>query len=130
MDEISLTVFYDGLCPICSKEINTYKKWDDSNLLQLIDISNPEFNAKDYDLNSNEVHEVFHVKDQNGDVFTGVDGFVKIWETLDIFSPLQKVAGSSIGRPVLEFGYKAFARHIRPRITRSQCNGEVCTPKV
>lgn len=126
----NLQVFYDALCPLCSKEIKMYEKRDVHRRLELIDISSPNFVASDYGLDPQLVVELFHVKTAEGQVITGVSAFVKIWEELEIFEPLQVFAESKIGRPIFNSAYVIFAKYIRPRITRAQCNDHVCSPGV
>ena len=40
-----LTVFFDGACPICSREIAHYRRRDSEGRLRLVDIAAPSFDA-------------------------------------------------------------------------------------
>jgi predicted DCC family thiol-disulfide oxidoreductase YuxK len=38
-----LTIFYDGNCPLCAKEMQHLKKKDHDNLINLVDLHQDEF---------------------------------------------------------------------------------------
>lgn len=44
------TVYYDGLCLLCSREITHYKKMKGSENINFIDITEPSFIARNQDL--------------------------------------------------------------------------------
>lgn len=120
-----IKVFYDGKCIVCVKEIDFYSRRDKENKIEFIDISLPSFDPVSEGIDPNQVQKVFHVKDLNNSLVTGVDAFIKIWEVLDIFKPLAKAADSSLGRPFFNFGYKAFTK-IRPFLPRKKCSDGAC----
>ncbi len=127
-DNTLLKVFFDGLCPVCSKEIDIYRHKDKNNLIDFIDITTDAFNPDIEGLNPEQVMKVFHVKTSQGDVITGVDGFVEIWKTLGIFKPLQQMTQWRLTRPFFDLGYVIFT-HIRPYIRRNECTSERCELK-
>ncbi len=45
-----LQVFFDGACPLCSREVSHYKKRDLHNKIEWIDIAQPTFNAASFGL--------------------------------------------------------------------------------
>lgn len=128
MNKQQLHVYYDGLCPICSREIQVYRNKDLQEKIRYVDIHSSHFDAKKEGLNPDLVHKIFHVKDNHGVIYSGVDGFVKIWDTLHIFGPLSKLAKLPASRPVFLAGYFAFSK-IRPLLTQKNCEDGTCQVK-
>ncbi len=121
----ALKVYYDGLCPLCDREINHYKKIDHKKTIDFIDISSDDFDPKSEGLNPKNVQKKFHVKNSNNKVLTGVDAFAAIWKHLNIFKPLQFMTHNRFTRPFLDVGYNIFA-FIRPIFRRKDCSSGSC----
>ncbi len=126
-----LSVYYDSLCPVCDHEINFYKKKKGAERIRFVDIASPEFNARAEGLDPKSVQKEFHVKNQAGKLFTGVDAFVEIWKELGIFGRMEKVLNQKALRPIVDLGYRGFA-YIRPWLRKEapQCEGNVCRTKI
>jgi predicted DCC family thiol-disulfide oxidoreductase YuxK len=124
MAPLKLEIYYDGLCPLCSREIEHYKKADSLSSLKFIDIAQADFDASNLGINPLRLQKVFHVRHPEAGWLTGVDAFVAIWDRLGIFRPLAWAARQSLIRPVMDLGYKVFAK-IRP-LLRRDCDTGVC----
>ncbi len=120
----TISVFYDGLCPLCSKEMDHYKKQKGSERLLFIDITEAHFDAKKEGLDPYKVHQVMHVKTSEGLVMTGVDAFIAIWDFLPQYNWVSKWAQKSFIRPFLNVGYQVFAS-IRPYLPRKTRDCEI-----
>lgn len=119
----ALTVFYDGLCPLCSREIEHYRRQPGSERIAFVDITAAEFDASTEGLDPKAVHRHLHAKDWRGDLHVGVAAFIAIWNTLPRYRWAAALAGKPFLRPALDVGYAAFAR-IRPwlpRARRAEC---------
>ena len=125
METNKLKIFYDGLCPLCSKEIDHYRKKDLENRIDYIDIASPGFDATAEGLDPETVHKTFHAKKADGTIIEGVDAFIEIWRTLEVFKPLEYLATSKVARPAFDLGYKAFAK-IRPLLRKDECTTDYC----
>ena len=123
-----LSVYFDGLCPLCSHEIEIYRRKDIDGQIRFVDIADPRFDAKSEGLDPEHVHKKFHVKTPDGQLVEGVSAFVEIWKHLDIWYPLQALAGSRLSRPLLDIGYNVFAK-VRPFLRRNPCETDYCTTK-
>ena len=121
-------VFYDGLCPLCSREISFYRTKDASEAIDWIDITREGFDAEAEGLNPARVYQVFHVKDETARIIVGVDAFIEIWSripALRTWTMLSRLPGA---RRLMKVGYFVFAR-IRPylpRRARADCNDGLC----
>lgn len=112
-----LTVFYDGLCVLCSREIDLYRRQEGSNSIRFVDIADPSFDAKVEGVDPFRVHKVMHVKTMDGKLRTEVDAFIAIWEVLPSYNFAARLAKLWWIRPALDLGYVGFAK-IRPWLPR------------
>ncbi len=119
----TLSVYFDGLCLLCSREIDHYRKQQGGEALQFIDITKPEFNAVALGLDPMQVHKIMHVQNSDGVLHTRVDAFIAIWERLPKYHKFARLARLKWVRPILDLGYEAFAL-IRPYLPRRKENCE------
>ena len=77
-----ITVYYDGICKMCSKEINYYKKIAPPKCLKWVDIARNGDALKNYNVSQQEALLYLHVKDASGKLHIGVDAFKMIWSHL------------------------------------------------
>lgn len=107
---MKLKIYYDGLCILCSREIDHYKKLRGSEKLEFIDITDSSFDAKKEGLDPFEVHKVMHVRTPSGQTYTKVRAFVEIWKHLPRYRWAVPIALNPVVKPILEAGYSLFAR--------------------
>lgn len=119
-----LKIFYDGACGICSTEISYYRSIADQRV-DFVDISAVDFNAESYDKQAEEFQKKLHACDADGNFFTGVEAFRRLWETLP--SPVYPLLSTVVGLPgihlMTRIGYAAFARfrHFVPSNRVTSC---------
>ncbi|MFZ4715429.1 MAG: thiol-disulfide oxidoreductase DCC family protein [Bacteriovoracaceae bacterium] len=112
-------IFFDGNCIVCDMEISHYSRIR-PDLFELVDISQPGFNAEVYGLEFKNVNENMHVQTESGEMKIGVDAFAYVWSKLPIYS----LAGRLIKLPLVyqaaKAGYWVFAknRHLLPKKSR------------
>ena len=112
-----ITVYYDGLCKVCSKEINHYRKQSGADAISFVDICSSNFDARSEGLDPARVHQVMHVRRQDGTLAVKVDAFIEIWSVLPRFKWLAKAARWSPVNAGLNLGYVGFTM-IRPFLPR------------
>ena len=118
-------VFYDGNCVVCNMEINFYKAKEKQNLINWVDISHPKFNPVDHGLENFPFKKRLYAKKENT-LLEGVDTFILIWQTLQIFSFLTYLAKFKIIRTIMNIGYHFFTV-IRPYLPkRNRCADDYC----
>jgi predicted DCC family thiol-disulfide oxidoreductase YuxK len=120
-----LQVFFDGACPICSREMAHYRRKDRLGRLECIDVSDPRFVASDHGLDARAVDEVMHVRTADGRLHQGADAFLVIWEALGQrrLLALSHLPGVL---PLMRRAYRLFARN-RKRLT-GRCREHACHP--
>jgi predicted DCC family thiol-disulfide oxidoreductase YuxK len=127
MSPPTLTLYYDGLCPLCSREIAFFRRRaaGDPSVV-FIDITDLSFDAGADGLDMGRLHRVMHVK-LGEEVRTGVDAFIAIWQRIPGFGWLARLSRLPGMRLLLRAGYAVFAR-VRPWLPRrrSRCEAGVC----
>ncbi len=117
-----LKTFYDGGCPLCSREIDHYRKIDRDNRIQWVDITQEADALTSAGLDLPSAMRRLHVQESDGRLLSGVDAFVAIWQRLPRWRLLAGlVTGLRLTQP-LEWGYRRFAE----RRFRSRCKEGAC----
>ena len=116
------TVYYDGACPLCSREIATYRRLEGAESLRWVDITTASTQELGGDLSREQALSRFHVRDEQGRLVSGAAGFVAIWRRLPGLRWLAWVAARPPVSWLLEPAYRGFLR-IRPYLTRSPVPG-------
>ncbi len=120
MGQPQLTVFFDGACHLCSREIHHQQKMlhgDDS--VAFVDIADPAFDAAGYHLDARAVNKHMHVMDQDGKVHKGVDAFAVLWRRIPGYRWLGFLVRQPVLRQLAKVGYAVFAE-IRPYLPKRQ----------
>jgi predicted DCC family thiol-disulfide oxidoreductase YuxK len=119
-----LTVFYDGACGVCSREIGYYRTIADQRV-KFVNIAAADFSAGDYGKSPEEFQKKLHARDADGNFYTGVEAFRRLWEALP--SPFYPLLSTVVGLPGVHLaactGYAVFARfrHLLPSRHASTC---------
>lgn len=121
--KLKLKVYYDGLCKLCSREMDHYRKQVGAENIDFIDICAPQFDATLEALDPVLVHKIMHVRRPDGTLATRVDAFIEIWKVLPRYNILGKTANLPIVKSLLEMGYTGFAT-IRPWLPRNSAKNE------
>ena len=116
------TVFYDGSCKLCSREIEHYRKVRGSDKILWIDIRNSTELLTEYNLDPKTALARFHVLDSRGKWHTGARGFSELWSHLAYYRWLAKILNALHLLPLVEIAYRQFAQW---RLDR-QCNTVKC----
>ena len=111
-----LTIFYDGRCALCAKEIKSLKELDRNNRITFADIFAHDF-AKNYaSVNVEEANRVLHGMKDTGELIYGLDVTVLAWTLVGKgkwVAPLRW----PIVKQIADVAYIFFARN-REQISR------------
>ena len=110
----SLTVFFDGSCPICSKEINFYKMRAGADELSWVDVSDEEIPIPIQTRSREELMARFHVLSSSGELVSGGAAFAELWASLPAFKIFGKIFKLPILRYLIDVGYDIFLT-LRPK---------------
>ena len=113
MQNADLTVYFDGSCPLCRREIAFYRRLRGAERLQWLDVSAGA--PLGPDLSCEDAMRRFHVRDGQGRLFSGGAAFARLWQAL----PGWRVLGCLCARPplswLLDLAYRCFLP-LRPRL--------------
>ena len=110
----SLTVFFDGSCPICSKEINFYKMRAGADELSWVDVSDDKIPIPIQTRSREELMARFHVLSSSGELVSGGAAFAELWASLPAFKIFGKIFKLPILRYLIDVGYDIFLT-LRPK---------------
>ena len=85
-------VFYDGGCPLCSREIRHYANLDRAGRIEWIDITRERELLEALHISFPQAMRRLHVLDRNGVVLDGVRAFMAIWFELPNYRVLAATA--------------------------------------
>ncbi len=120
MSHSGIKVYYDGLCHLCSREIEHYKTMKGAEGILFVDITSSGFDVAAEGLDPHRIHKSLHVRDEKGNISTGVEAFIVIWSQLHRLKKIVPVASFTPIKRTLEAGYFLFAK-VRPLLPRKKC---------
>lgn len=119
-----ITVYFDGYCPICSREVAGYRRLATRHPVDWRDLAGAEdvLAGESFDLTA--ALTLLHVRDGDGRLQRGLDAHLCLWAALPgwhrLVWPIRHVPGL---RPLLQRVYLLFTRY-RPGLRRrSQAHG-------
>ena len=113
----ALTVYFDGACPLCRREIGWYRRRPGSEAISWIDVSQSSPEALGPDLCEQAAMARFHVRLADGRLVSGAGAFGELWKHLPGLRMLGGLARMPLVEPFLEGAYRAFLR-ARPGIQK------------
>jgi predicted DCC family thiol-disulfide oxidoreductase YuxK len=111
MTDAKLTVWFDGGCPLCTREIALMRRLDRRGRIDFVDVSGPEAACP---IDRTALLERFHAR-ENGVVLSGAAAFAAMWRAVPPLRPLGLLARNRRVLAALEWAYRHFLR-IRPRL--------------
>lgn len=118
MTAVKRTIFFDGLCQLCSREIDAFQALVRDGSLAYVDISLPEFDHTAYGVDPVAVNKHMHVRDEKtGRMLIGVDALTGMWECVPGFRWLAWLARLPVLRQLSDVGYEVFA-WVRPKLPK------------
>lgn len=109
MQAAKATVFYDGQCPLCSREINHYKSLRGADHLIWIDITQDHESMNSHGLQLANAMARLHVLGTAGEWHTGAWGFIELWSHLPGYRWLSRLLRLFRLVPALDWIYTRFA---------------------
>ena len=111
----SLTVMFDGACPLCRREVGVYQALEPLAPVAWLDVSQTSADISPEDRARYLAR--FHVQMPNGQLLSGAAAFVALWQTMPGWRRLGRFGALPGVTPLLEVLYRGFL-HARPNIQR------------
>ncbi len=110
------TIFYDGACSLCRKEISLLRKWDKRERIEFLDISPPDA-AAFCPLPQGDMLARFHVRRGDGVIIDGAEAFTHAYAQIPGLSWVGAIGRFRPSRWLLNVAYAGFLK-IRPSIQK------------
>jgi predicted DCC family thiol-disulfide oxidoreductase YuxK len=109
----AVTVYYDGGCPLCLREIGLMRRLDRRGRIEFVDVDDAETSCP---LDREELLARFHAR-EGDEMLSGAAAFAAMWRQIPILRPLGLIARNRTVLRMLEWTYLGFLK-IRPRLQR------------
>ncbi|GGB40609.1 thiol-disulfide oxidoreductase [Sphingomonas metalli] len=108
-----ITVWHDGGCPLCAREIALMRRLDRRGAIRFVDATDPHSSCP---LDRQAILARFHAM-EDGQLLSGAAAFAAMWRAIPLLRPLGLLARNPWCLAMLERGYLAFLL-VRPRLQR------------
>lgn len=107
----SVTVWFDGSCPLCTREIALMRRLDQRHAIQFVDIAS----EAGCPIDRGTLLARFHAQALGQPIVSGAAAFAVMWRAIPVLRPLGLLAENAFILKLLETAYLAFLR-IRPAL--------------
>lgn len=111
----SPTVFYDGGCPLCTREIAFYRRRSGADAISWVDVHDLTERDVAPGLSKARALARFHVATPDGEIVSGGAAFARLWAALPGFRLLGKLFQRAPLTWLLDRAYDLFLK-VRPRL--------------
>ena len=118
-----LTVWHDGDCPLCRREIAVMRRLDRRGAIAFIDATDGDASCP---IDRRALLARFHAR-EDGQLLSGAAAFAAMWRAIPVLRPLGLAARQPIVLALLERVYIGFLR-VRPRLQRALRRREAVKP--
>jgi predicted DCC family thiol-disulfide oxidoreductase YuxK len=111
---MDITVWFDGACPLCRREIAMMRRLDRRGAITFIDVASADGDQCPIDRAT--LLDRFHAR-EGETIVSGAAAFAAMWRAIPILRPLGIAARVPVILASLERSYRAFLV-VRPRLQR------------
>ena len=108
-----LTIWFDGGCPLCRREIALMQRLDKRDAISFVDVSNGETACP---IDRDALLARFHAR-ENGVMLSGAAAFAAMWRAIPLLRPIGLAARHPAVLATLEWLYRWFLM-VRPMLQR------------
>lgn len=105
-----LTLYYDGGCPVCTREIGFYRRCRGAERIQWVNLAGCDDTELGSDLSREAAYARLHARLPDGTLVSGARAFAALWQALPAFHLGGRVAALPGVVHGLEVGYRAFLK--------------------
>jgi predicted DCC family thiol-disulfide oxidoreductase YuxK len=111
-----VTVWHDGGCPLCAREISLMRHLDRRGAIEFVDVTEPSAVCP---RSRSELLARFHAREEgplgSGPMLSGAAAFAAMWRAIPLLRPLGLLARNAVVLGLLERLYLRFLV-VRPRL--------------
>ena len=102
------TVYFDGGCPVCSREIAMYQRQSGGNTVNWVDVARCDAEELGQYLSRDAAIARLHLRRPDGSLVSGAEAFTTLWRVLPRWAWLGRLFGSGATLWLLEAVYRTF----------------------
>jgi predicted DCC family thiol-disulfide oxidoreductase YuxK len=110
---VALTVWFDGACPLCVREIALMRRLDRRQAIAFVDVAGDAACPID----RAELLARFHAQETGLPIVSGAAAFAAMWRAIPLLRPIGLLARNPLMLRMLEWLYLRFLA-VRPRLQR------------
>ncbi len=129
--EWPLTLYFDGDCPLCAREVRTLRAHATPERLLFVDIRDDAFDATSLGFTLEDMESLLHARFSDGTWVKGLDATLWSWRAAGLGAWVAPLSWRFM-RPVFNMGYRLFCRS-RPYLAwlphpdgSRRCSGDSC----
>lgn len=107
-DSNTPTVYFDGGCPVCSREIAMYQRQPGADGLRWVDVAHCDASELGAGLSRDAAMARLHMRRADGQLISGAEAFTTLWRALPQWAWLGRWLGWAPMLWLLEAGYRFF----------------------
>lgn len=107
------TVYFDGACPVCSREIAMYRRQPGAEQVGWVDVTACDAAALGTGLNRDAALARLHLRRADGTLVSGAAAFIGLWASLPRTAWIARLLDHRPIVALLDLGYTIFLR-LRP----------------
>lgn len=105
-----LTLYYDGGCPVCTREIGFYQRRSGADRIHWVNLAQCEASDLGTDLSFGAAIARLHARWPDGQLVSGARAFAALWQALPAFRLAGRIAALPGIVDGLEWGYRGFLK--------------------
>jgi hypothetical protein len=106
----NLTMFYDGLCPLCQAEIQFLSGRNQAGLLSFVDINSDQYSPEHVGISCKQALASMCAQYDDGELIEGVEVFSEAYRRADL-PKLAWLFSRPLLKPFWNVAYRFFAKH-------------------
>ncbi len=119
-----IEVWFDGACPLCTREVAFLRRLDQQGRIRFTDLAAPGFDVAATGIAWSDLNDRIHARLADGTTVEGVEVFRRLYTAVGYGWLVAPTRLPGI-RQLLDVAYRAFARN-RLRLT-GRCTPERCS---
>ena len=108
-----VTVWYDGQCPLCIREIALMRRMDKAGAITFLDAADEAISCP---LDRQLILARFHAR-EGDNLLSGAAAFAAMWRAIPALRPLGQLARNGVLLAIMEGAYRMFLK-VRPLLQR------------
>ncbi|MDO8906793.1 thiol-disulfide oxidoreductase DCC family protein [Hydrogenophaga sp.] len=106
--QCNATVYFDGGCPVCSREIAMYQRQPGADNVRWVDVAHCDAAELGTDLSRDAAMARLHLRRADGSLVSGAEAFTSMWRALPRWAWLGRLLSNRPTLWLLEGGYRFF----------------------